>query len=95
MGRRPMRSALLALALLATPAVAGYLEGEIDTCLDVEMTLGIHGAADDCWRVRQEQAREALAAWQAIRPDVVAECADSDPVRAIVCVWESAKGDYR
>ena len=85
-----MRS-LLALAILAAPASAGYLEGEVDACLEAEMTLGIHGAAEACWQARQDQAREALAAWQAIRPDVVAQCADGDPVHAMACVWEAGR----
>ena len=82
-----MRSALLDLALLATPASAGYLEAEVDACLEAEMTLGIHGAAEACWRARQDQAMIAVEAWRVVRPEVVAICEDDDAVRVMACVW--------
>ena len=83
---------IVLVGLMATsPAWAGYLEAEVDACLEAEMTLGIHGAAEACWQARQEQARESLEAWQAIRPDVVAECADGDPMRVMACVWEAGR----
>ena len=84
-----MRGAVIIAAMLvAAPAWAGYLEAEVDACLEAEMTLGIHGAAEACWRARQDQAMIAVDAWRVIRPDVVAACEGEDAVRVMACVWE-------